>query len=241
LGPRPVRVYRGSSYAWGLGQSIADLSKGEPKPDPKPPGRKAGKEHGPAAFRKPPPKIDEVIDVAMPDECPDCRVPLEEERIAYQYQTEIPRVEPWRRRFDVHIGRCPCCRRRHQGRHPLQTSDALGAAASQLGPNALALAAHLSKVCGLPYRKIAAFLKAAFGVVASAGGLSRAREDREKTRADLRVAPREGEGLASGLPRRDLRARRSVSRAARRPSVTRSVWPVPVSPVSALWSMRRSA
>jgi transposase len=155
-------------------RQAAPFSKGPPKQDPRPPGRKPGKEHGPAAFRRPPPKIDEVVDVAMPDECPDCRVPLEEERIAHQYQTEIPKVEPWRRRFDVHVGRCPCCGRRCQGRHPLQTSDALGAAASQLGPNALALVAHLSKVSGMPYRKIVAFLKAAFGVVASAGGLSRA-------------------------------------------------------------------
>jgi transposase len=43
---------------------------------------------------------------------------------------------PWRqihRRFHVHIGECPGCCRRVQGSHPLQTSDALGAAASQLG------------------------------------------------------------------------------------------------------------
>jgi transposase len=155
-------------------RQAAPFSKGPPKPDPKPPGRKAGREHGPAAFRRAPPKIDEVVDVPLPEQCPDCLIPLEEERVAYQYQTEIPRVQPWRRRLDIHIGRCPCCRRRFQGRHPLQTSDALGAAASQLGPNALALAAHLSKVAGLPYRKIVAFLKAAFGVVVSAGGLARA-------------------------------------------------------------------
>lgn len=53
----------------------APFSKGPPKPDPKPPGRKAGKEHGPAAFRKAPPKVvDDVVDVPLPDECPDCRI-----------------------------------------------------------------------------------------------------------------------------------------------------------------------
>jgi transposase len=155
-------------------RQAAPFSKGPPKPEPKPPGRKAGTAHGPAAFRKAPPKIDDVVDVPLPEECPDCGIPIEEDRVAYQYQTEIPRVEPFLRRFDIHVGHCPCCRRRFQGRHPLQTSDALGAAASQLGPNVLALAAHLGKVAGLPYRKIVAFLKAAFGVVASAGGLARA-------------------------------------------------------------------
>jgi transposase len=155
-------------------RQAAPFSKGPPNPDPKPPGRKPGEEHGPAAFRGAPPKVDEVVDVPLPEQCPKCLVPLEEERVAYQFQTEIPRVKPWRRRLQIHIGRCPCCRRRFQGRHPLQTSDALGAAASQLGPNALALVAHLSKVAGLPYRKIVAFLKAAFGMVVSAGGLARA-------------------------------------------------------------------
>ena len=38
------------------------------------------------------------------------------------------------RRFDMELGRCSQCRRRVQGRHALQTSDALGAAGAQLGP-----------------------------------------------------------------------------------------------------------
>ncbi|MBI2219438.1 MAG: PLP-dependent transferase [Candidatus Rokubacteria bacterium] len=46
--------------------------------------------------------------------------------------TELPAVRPHVTRFA--IGRCRPCRRRVQGRHPRQTSDALGAAASQLAP-----------------------------------------------------------------------------------------------------------
>jgi hypothetical protein len=52
-------------------------------------------------------------------------------------------ARPVRRRFLVRMGRCRGCPRRVQGCNPLQTSDALGKTASQLGPNALSLAAHL--------------------------------------------------------------------------------------------------
>jgi transposase len=52
------------------------------------------------------------------------------------------------RRFDVHVGQCCGCHRRVQGRHPLQTSDALGAAAVQVGPQAIALAVLLNKQFG---------------------------------------------------------------------------------------------
>lgn len=38
------------------------------------------------------------------------------------------------RRFNVHVGKCLCCKLRVQGRHPLQTSDALGAAAARSAP-----------------------------------------------------------------------------------------------------------
>ena len=46
-----------------------------------------------------------------------------------------------------------------QGRHPLQTSDALGAAAVQLGPQALALAVLLNKQFGVSFGKIATLFR----------------------------------------------------------------------------------
>jgi transposase len=61
-----------------------------------------------------------------------------------------------------------------QGRHPRQTSDALGSAASQLGPRALALATQLNKGLGLPYGKTATVLEQAFGLQVSRGGLCQA-------------------------------------------------------------------
>ena len=74
-------------------------------------------------------------------------------RVAPQYQEELPVQRPLVRRFDVEIGRCAQCRRRVQGRHPLQTSTALGAAAVQLGPQAVAFAVLLNKRYGLRLRQ----------------------------------------------------------------------------------------
>jgi len=42
-----------------------------------------------------------------------------------------------------------------QGRHAQQTSDALGAAAAQVGPQATALAAVLNTQLGLSFGKVA--------------------------------------------------------------------------------------
>ncbi|HEV2734761.1 MAG TPA: IS66 family transposase [Longimicrobiaceae bacterium] len=81
-----------------------------------------------------------------------------------------PAPRPVHRRFDVRVGRCRRCGRRVQGRHPLQTSDALGAAASQLGPDAQALAVHLNKRAGLSHGKVARFFEDVFGIGLSRGG-----------------------------------------------------------------------
>jgi transposase len=53
----------------------------------------------------------------------------------------------------------------------LQTSDALGAAAAQLGPRAVATAAVLHKQFGLPLGKVATFYQQHFGLTITAGGL----------------------------------------------------------------------
>lgn len=86
-----------------------------------------------------------------------------------QFQAEIPRRVIWRQ-FNVHIGPCECCGRRVQGRHALQTSDALAAAASQLGSDGQALVVQLKNEVGLPYGKITALFDVAFGVSLTRGG-----------------------------------------------------------------------
>jgi transposase len=78
-----------------------------------------------------------MIAVPLPRQC-GCGGALEVEKIVSHFQHEIVRQTMWRR-FDIAIGRCRGCQQRVQGRDPRQTSDALGAAAVQLGPEALAL------------------------------------------------------------------------------------------------------
>jgi transposase len=60
-----------------------------------------------------------------------------------------------------------------QPRHPAQTSDALGAAGTQLGPRAVALAAWLSKGLGMPAGKIARLL-GHLGLQVTPGGVTQA-------------------------------------------------------------------
>jgi transposase len=58
-----------------------------------------------------------------------------------------------------------------QGRHPLQTSDALGAAAAQIGPRAAATAAVLHKQFGLPIGKVATLFQQHFGLTMTPSGI----------------------------------------------------------------------
>jgi transposase len=147
------------------------FAKGPPKPDPKKPGRRPGKAYGTKAHRHPPApeQIDEVHEAPLPHICPDCGGPLDETHIAQQFQVEIPR-KPIHRQFNIHVGQCRTCQRRVQGRHPLQTSDALGAAASQLGPDAQAAVVELNKQGGLSHGKVTRCLDSLFGIRLSRGG-----------------------------------------------------------------------
>lgn len=142
-------------------RQAAPFSKGPPKADPKKPGRKSGPEHGTHHRREAPETIDEVHEAALPDRCPGCGGAVRETSVEQQYQTEIPR-KVIHRQFNVHVGYCACCDQRVQGRHPLQTSDALGAAANQIGPDAQALGVLLNKEAGLSHGKIKRFFHAAF-------------------------------------------------------------------------------
>jgi transposase len=152
-------------------RQAAPFSKGPPKADPKAPGRKPGDAYGPnRAFRAAPPRVDEAHDAPLPARCP-CGGGIDPTGTACQYQVELPR-KPLYRRFDVHVGRCRACGRRVQGRHPLQTSDALGAAASQLGPDAQAAAVYLNKHAGLSHGKVAHAFSGLFGIPVTAGGVS---------------------------------------------------------------------
>jgi transposase len=151
-------------------RQAAPFSKGPPKPRPKRPGRKAGKAHGRHGHRLPPSPagVDEVLEAPLPQACPHCGGGVRQTGVATQYQTEIPR-RPLIRQFNVHVGTCSTCDRRLQGRHPLQTSNALGAAASQIGPDAQAAVVLLNKTFGLSHIKIAAVFQALLGITLTRG------------------------------------------------------------------------
>ena len=106
---------------------------------------------------------------ALPVACPRCGGAIQATRVATQYQEDLPVVQPIVRRFNIQIGCCVACRHRVQGRHPLQTSDALGAAGVQLGPGAVTFTVLLHKHVGVPLEKIATLLQDRFGADGHAG------------------------------------------------------------------------
>lgn len=166
------RRSNGSRTSWTRpAAQAAPFSRGLPKRSPRRPGRKAGASYGRKAHRAPPARVDQTYDAPLPVCCPDCGGRVSLERHATQYQEDLPVVRPIVRAFQIAIGCCEACGRRLQGRHPLQTSDAIGAAAAQLGPEAVTLAVVLNKQLGLPLGKIATLLRECFGLTITCGGL----------------------------------------------------------------------
>ena len=184
-------------------RQAAPFSRRQPKANPEKPGRKAGQQYGRTSRRGIPERVDEVVDVPVPVRCPHCGGEVEETGVVSQYQTEIPVPRVERIEFRIHHGRCRRCRQTVQGRDRRQSSQAVGSAASQLGPRAVALAVELNKGLGLPYGKTAAVLEHGWGLAVSRGGLCQAIERvarkaeptyavlRERIRAEPSVTPDE--------------------------------------------------
>ena len=154
-------------------RQAAPHSRGELKDHPKTPGRKPGAAYGQHATRPVPPRVDEPIAVPLPERCPHCGEGVEFQEIASQYQEDIVRRTVVRR-FDIAVGHCRGCGRHVQGRHPLQTSEAVGVGGVQLGPEALTLAAQMTKQMGLSLGNTQRILAEGFGLQVSRGGLYRA-------------------------------------------------------------------
>src|SRR2546430_3477779 len=58
----------------------------EPAAEPKKPGRKSGRRHGPHVHRVVPARIDETYDVPLPEKCPHCGGrPVRQTHVAPQY------------------------------------------------------------------------------------------------------------------------------------------------------------
>jgi transposase len=123
--------------------------------------KKSGRRRGHKADLRPVPttdQIDRVIDVPL-DECPLCQAPLYDQGQVVQYQTDLPPIVPIVTQFNIETGYCSCCRQYWQGRHPDQTSDAIGATGNTLGPVVLTMAAEMKHRLGVSYRKICDFLQ----------------------------------------------------------------------------------
>ena len=152
-------------------RQAAPFSKGNPKEAPKRSGRKSGEAHGRHGHRRVPEREpDRTLEAVLPECCPDCGGIVDHERDAVQYQLDVPEVRPTLTRFKVPVGRCRACKRRVQGRHPEQTSDALGAAGSQLGPHLKAWGMWLHYRMGLSFTKVTEVL-AHLGAEVTAGAI----------------------------------------------------------------------
>lgn len=162
---------RGVAIAWSAAGRC--LARRHPKDQPVELGRAPGSRYGPRCRHLETQRIEEVIGVALPAHFPHCGG-VEDTGVAKRYRNEIPHphkgyIESW-----IHMDHCRACGVLVAGRHPRQTSDAVGGAASQLGLRELGLAAVLNKQLSLPYGKTAVVLEPGWGLKARRRGLCQA-------------------------------------------------------------------
>jgi len=138
----------------------------KPPEQRKKPGRRAG--HAGAHRRTPP--IDHLQVVPLPC-CPRCGGAIHDVHRVEQVIEEIPPVKPVVYKVLTYRATCDRCGE-VCSRHPLQTSEATGAAGVHLGPRAIALAVALNKHHGLTMRRTCKILRQLTGLELTAGGLS---------------------------------------------------------------------
>jgi transposase len=155
-------------------RQAAPFSKGEPKSAPKPPGRKPAERYGERAFRPVPDQVDETLEVGCPVVCEVCNGSVRLTGKESQYQIDFPQIRPRTTEFVLHCGECSVCGRQVRGRHPRQSSQAVGVAGVQIGPGVVSLALYLNKVGGLSYGKISRLLEQMAGLRVSRSTLCRA-------------------------------------------------------------------
>jgi transposase len=117
----------------------------------KKPGRKGGHKQSKRAESE---HTDEEHHAEVPQACPHCGGHHVEEDHTYQQTYDDLKIVIKTTRIVVHVGTCADCGKAVEGRHPFQTSQARGAAAHQIGPTVLALAALLHYREGVPYEKL---------------------------------------------------------------------------------------
>lgn len=88
----------------------APFSKGDPKPKPRRPGRKAGDDHGRHGHRPTPLGApDRDLVAPLPESCPDCGGRVCHDGDEAQWQFDVPEPRVVTTRFTVAVGHCEHC------------------------------------------------------------------------------------------------------------------------------------
>lgn len=140
-----------------------------PEGEKKRPGRPKGH---PGVCRATPAEIDERAEVPL-DGCPCCGGPLSQVEPVEQFIEDLPPRRPHVTRIVTYKAVCANCGE-VKSAHPLQMSEAAGAAKVQLGPRAVALAVVLNKQLGLTTRTSCRVLDLLGGLRVTPGGLTQA-------------------------------------------------------------------
>ena len=117
----------------------------------------AGAEYGKQGCRRPPARVDETHEAPAPKTCPDCAVAVAVDRVAEQYQEDVPDVRPLVRRstsrWAVARSAGGACRPVPPCRPPMRSARP----ECSLGPNVAVLTAELHTESGLPLERPSAF------------------------------------------------------------------------------------
>jgi len=141
------------------------------------------------ARRRCPPRVDERSDVLLRRSAPAV-LARSRPRASHPISGRIAGHAAVVRQFDI-TSAAATLRRRVQGRHPLQTSEALGAAAAQLGAEVIALVVVLNKTAGTVVRQIVTLLQQLYGLTVTRSGLVHAVEGRRAVAVALTFATRD--------------------------------------------------
>ena len=139
--------------------------------------KKPGRKQGHDGFYRKAPEADRVdcrIEVNL-EQCPQCgAADFHSVEKGRQFIEDLPVIRAQVTELTTYQGVCCQCQSSVRSGHPLQVSEATGAARCHLGARALGLAAQLNKGYGLSHRKCAQILRDCFDLKITPGGLTQA-------------------------------------------------------------------
>lgn len=154
-------------------RQASPFSKGQPKANPKHPGRKKGQ----GKFRnRPAPAeatVTQIVEAVVPAGCPSCGGALAVESQEWATTTDLPvQPQPEITGYRVPVCRCQQCGKRVRGTAPGLAADQFGATAHRVGPGVKAAAHALHYGAGLPVRKVPMVLKELTGITITQGAVT---------------------------------------------------------------------